>query len=149
MLPTLLADMRTAARIRNAEAKVASATTAPAAVVEHAVFEGAVWMTYPPGWRIEPSTLWPLVADASVRDVVFALPDNKAVIVKASILRGAKRVLGQKPDLRSRVDDEGLPLRWGDAGGLDLLENREGIRPGCVIVPLANPSWTPTVSKAA
>ena len=148
---SLLKDMRYLASFTNAAAKVASVTTAPAAVVEHAVFEHAVWMTSRPAWRLDPATLWPLADDRSVKDVVFALEDNKAVIVRASVLRGLKRVIGLRPGLRSTVDVEGLHIRWGEAGGFDLEDKTSDGKIGfcSVVVPLANPSWTPTANKAA
>jgi hypothetical protein len=128
---SLLKDMRYLASFTNAAAKVAAATTAPAAVVEHAVFEHAVWMTSQPAWRLDPETLWPLTDDRSVKDVVFALEDNKVVIVRASVLRSLKRVIGRRPGLRSTVDGDGLHIRWGESGGFDLRDRtRDHIRWG-------------------
>ena len=121
---SLLADMRRKTRVTNAEARIASLTTAPADVVKHAVFEHAVWMTSPETFKLDPATLWPLAADVSVKEVVFALPENVAVTISPSILRGARSVLGKKPDLRATVDFSGLHLRWGEFGGLDLRESR-------------------------
>jgi hypothetical protein len=144
VVTSLLADMRKMANLTKAYAR-ASATysSAPAEVVKHAVFEEAVWMQSPPGWRLAPDTLWPLTDDRMVHDVVFALSDNRAVVVSARVLRDAKRVLGRRPGLRSTVDDEGLHLRWGEFGGLDLRNQEPGVRldAGSVVVPLANPTY--------
>jgi hypothetical protein len=146
----LLADMRTKTRVTSREARVASVTTAPAAVVHRATFKGAVWMKSMPTWTLDPATLWPLTADASVKQIVFVIPEG-TVVVKPSILRDAKRVLGKKPDLRATVDNDGLHLRWGAAGGLDLREGGFYHGHPAAASPKPDPTavFVPLVEKAA
>ena len=76
---------------------------------------------------------------------VFTIPEG-TVVVNPSILRQARTVLRKKPDLRAIVDNDGLHLRWGGSGGLDLREggyfrgrpaaDSPKVGPAAVVVPL-------------